>query len=91
MTIRRGLIFANPERSSFCQSGGFYFVKINKLKGIRFLRNRIGTSDCTGNLPFIKRSHQNKTAVNSDIRENKPKLKKKRGYLIGLDSNPNRF
>ena len=59
-----GTIFTNPERSCFCQSGevlfllrikwteGNSFLKI--VKGNRSLRDRLGTSDCTGNLPFIK-------------------------------------
>ena len=46
------------------------------MKGIRLLRDRLGTSDFTGNLPFNKRPDQNKTGLNSDIRDAKSKLKK---------------
>ena len=46
------------------------------MKGIRLLRDRLGTSDCTGNLPFNKRPDQNKSVLNSDIRDTKSKLKK---------------
>ena len=83
MQIRRGPIFANPEGSQFCQSGGGVLFcqsggvlilsirrgivlsrlkKINEnniVKGIRLLRDRLGTSDCTGNLTLIK--NQTKT------------------------------
>ena len=69
-----GSHFANPEGSYFCQSGGVLFLSIRRgillsrlkkttekkvVKGIRLLRDRLGTSDCTGNLPFIK--NQTKT------------------------------
>ena len=58
----------------FCQSGGVLILSIrrgivlsrlkkinenNVVKGIRLLRDRLGTSDCTGNLTFIK--NQTKT------------------------------
>ena len=53
LPIRKGLIFANPE--------GYYFIKglrqtKNKItvRGIRLLADRLGISDCTGNLPFNK-------------------------------------
>ena len=90
MPIRRGLvfanpegtIFANPEGSCFCQSGGELFLLRLKWteekrikKGIRLLRDRVGTSDCTGNLPFIK-DQTNKIDLNSDIGYTKSKLKK---------------
>ena len=54
------------------------------MKGIRLLRDRLGTSDCTGNLPFKKRPDQNKTGPNSDIRDTKSKLKKS-VKLIGVE------
>ena len=46
------------------------------MRDTRLLRDRLGTSDCTGNLPFNKRPDQNKTGLNSDIRDTKSKLKK---------------
>ena len=64
LPIRRGLVFANPEGSCFCQSGGVLILPIQRgtnllrlkwtvekiiVKGIRLLRDRLGTSDCTGN------------------------------------------
>ena len=67
--IRRGLNFADPDGSYFCQSGGvlffvnpegYYFIKGLRqieekiiVRGIRLLRDRLGTSDCTGNLLFF--------------------------------------
>ena len=66
--------FANPEGSHFCQTGGVPSLSIRRgiilarlrkttkkkvVKGIRLLGDRLGTSDCTGNLPFIK--NQTKT------------------------------
>ena len=74
LPIRRGPIFANPEGSHFCQTGGVPFLSIRRgiilarlkkttekkvVKGTRLLGDRLGTSDCTGNLPFIK--NQTKT------------------------------
>ena len=46
------------------------------VKGIRLLRDRLGTSNCTGNLPFNKRPDQNKRGLSSNIRDTKSKLKK---------------
>ena len=73
LPIRRGPIFVNPE--------GYYFLsKLKKtkeckvVKDFRFIRDRLGTSDCTGNLPFVKKESQNKTGLNSDIRDTKSKL-----------------
>ena len=69
LPIRGGPSFANPEGSYFCQSGGVLFFSIRRgivlsrlkkttekevVKGIRLIRDRLGTSDCTGNLPLIK-------------------------------------
>ena len=69
LLIRRGPNFANPEGYCICLSGGVLFLSIRRgiflsrlkkteekkiVKVIRFLRDRLGTSDCTGNLPFIK-------------------------------------
>ena len=69
MPIRRGPVFANPEGSCFYQSGGVLFLSNRRgivlsrpkkttekkvVKGIRLLRDRLGTSDCTGKWPFIK-------------------------------------
>ena len=69
LPIRRGPNFANLGGYYFCQYGGVLFLSIQKgiilsrlnktkekkiVKGIRLLRDRLGTSDCTGNLPFIK-------------------------------------
>ena len=45
------------------------------MRGVRLLRDRLGTSDCTGNLPFKKIPDQNKTGPNSDIRDTKSKQK----------------
>ena len=47
-----------------------------KVRDIRSLRDRLGTSDCTGKLPFKKIPDQNKTGPNSDIRDTKSKLNK---------------
>ena len=44
------------------------------VRVVRLLRDRLGTSDCTGNLPFKKRADQNKTGPNSDICDTKSKL-----------------
>ena len=44
-----GVLFVNPE--------GYYFIKTEEKKivqVIRLLRDRLGNSDCSGNLPFIK-------------------------------------
>ena len=64
--IRRGPIFVNPEGSDFCQSGGIPILPIRRgvvlsklkkttekkvVKSMRLLIDRLGTSDCTGNLP----------------------------------------
>ena len=64
-----GSNFANPEGSCFCQCGGVLFLSIRRViifsrlkktnekkivKGIKLLKDRLGTSDCSGNLPFIK-------------------------------------
>ena len=68
ITNPEGFCFANPDGSCFCQE------KII-VKGIRLLGDRLGTSDCTGNLPFNKRRDQNKTGLISDIRDTKFKLK----------------
>ena len=58
MPIRRGTVSVNPE--------GHYFIKglrqiVEKIivRGVRLLRDRLGTSDCTGNLPLKK--YQTKT------------------------------
>ena len=90
-TNPEGSHFANPEGSCFCQSGGLLFFSIRKdivlsrlkkttekkvVKGIRLLRDRLGTSDCNGNLPLIKKPNQNKTGLNSEIRDTKSKLNK---------------
>ena len=73
-TNPEGSHFANPEGSCFCQLGRLLFFSIRKgivlsrlkkttekkvVQGIRLLRDRLGTSDCTGNLPLIK--NQTKT------------------------------
>ena len=45
--------------------------------GNSLLRDKLGTSDCTGNLPLKKdQTDQNITGPNSDIRDTKSKLKK---------------
>ena len=90
-TKPEGSHFANPEGSCFWQSGGVLVLSIRRsivlsrlkkttekkvVKGIRLLRDRLGASDCTGNLPFIKKPNQNKTGLNSDIRDTKSKLNK---------------
>ena len=67
LPIRRGPVFANPEGSyfanpewsQFCQSGGVLILPIRRDPNFANpegsqLRDRLGTSDCTGNLPFIK-------------------------------------
>ena len=46
------------------------------MRGNRLLRDRLGASDCTGNLPLKKRPDQNKTGPNSDIRDTISKLEK---------------
>ena len=89
---RRGLNFADPEGSYFWQSGGVlffvnpegnYFIKGLRqieekiiVRGVKLLRDRLGTSECTGNLPLKKRPNQNKTGPNSYIRDTRSKLKK---------------
>ena len=59
LPIRRGTVFVNPE--------GHYFIKgLRQLeekiivRGVRLLKNRLGTSDCTGNLPLKKKTGQKK-------------------------------
>ena len=58
--IRNDPNFAKPEGSQFCQSGGVLFCqdlirqKESEIVKNRLLGDRLGTSDCTGNLPFIK-------------------------------------
>ena len=105
LPIRRGLIFANPEKShlpirtgpnfanpegpQLYQSGGVLFLSIRRgiilsrlkktkekkiVKSIRLLGDRLGTSDCTGNLHFIKDQTKKKTGLNSDIRDTRSKL-----------------
>ena len=54
------------------------------MRGVRLLRDRPGTSDCTGNLPLKKRPDQKKTGPHSDIRDTKSKLKKS-VQPIGVD------
>ena len=69
MLTQRG---PKPEGSQFCRSGGvlffvnpegYYFIKglgqIEEkiiVRGVRLLRDRLGTSDCTGNLPLKKKT-----------------------------------
>ena len=59
LPIRRGPIFVNPE--------GIVLSRLKKttekkvVKGVRLLGDRLGTSDCTGILPFTKKPSQNKT------------------------------
>ena len=53
--------------------------------GVRLLGDRLGTSDCTGNLPFKKRPDQNKTGPNSDIRDTKSELKKSVNSLVWVE------
>ena len=75
LPIRRGPIFANPEWSCFYQSGGVLFLSTRRgivlsrpkkttekkvVKGIRLIGDRLGSSDCTGNLPFIKNQAKTK-------------------------------
>ena len=55
MPIRRGTVFVNPE--------GYYFIKRLRqieekiiVRGNRLLRDRLGTSDCTGNWPLEKKT-----------------------------------
>ena len=90
MPIRRGPVFTNPERPIlpirrgpiFFNPRGFVLSRFKKttekklVKGIRLLGDSLGTSDCTGNLPFIKKPSQNKTGLSSDIRDTKSKLNK---------------
>ena len=69
LPIRKGPNFFNPEGYYFCRSGGVLFLSIWRVitlsrhkktkekkieRGIKLLRDRPGTSDCTGNLPLIK-------------------------------------
>ena len=61
LPIRMGPIFANPEGYCFfVNPEGYYFIKGLRqieekiiVRGIRLLRDRLGTSDCTGNLLFF--------------------------------------
>ena len=53
--IRRSTVFVNPE--------GHYFIKRLRqieekiiMRSVKLLRNRLGTSDCTGNLPLKKKT-----------------------------------
>ena len=46
------------------------------MRGIRLLADRLGISDCTGNLPFNKNKTTDKTGPNSDICDTKSKLKR---------------
>ena len=53
LPIRRGTVFVNPE--------GHYFIKGLRqieekiiVRGVRLLRDRLGASDCTGNLLLKK-------------------------------------
>ena len=63
LPIQRGPVFTNPAGSCFCQSGEFLLLSIRRgislsrlnmstekkaVKEIRLLRDRLGTSDCTG-------------------------------------------
>ena len=66
MSIRRGIILSKLKKTT----------EKKVVKGIRLLRDRLGTSDCIGNLLFIKKIRPNKTGLNSDIRDTKPKLNK---------------
>ena len=52
LPIRRGPVFVNPESIILSRLKKTKEKKI--VKGIRLLRDRLGTSDCTGNLHFIK-------------------------------------
>ena len=75
LPIRTGPIFANPDGSQFCQSGRVLFLSIRRgivlsrlkkttekkvVKGVRLLGDRLGTSDCTGILPFTKNQAKTK-------------------------------
>ena len=75
LPIRRGPIFVNPEESQFYHSGGALFLSIRRgivltrtkkttekkvVKGNRLLGDRLGTNDCTDNLPFIKNQARTK-------------------------------
>ena len=76
LPIRRSTVFVNPE--------GYFFIKGLRqieekiiVRSNRLLRDKLGTSDCTGNLPLKKdQTDQNKTGPNSDIRDTQSKLKK---------------
>ena len=46
------------------------------VRGVKLLGDRLGISDCTGNLPLKKRPDKNETGPNSDIRDTRSKLKK---------------
>ena len=66
LPIRRGPVFTNLGGVlSLSIRRGIALPRLRKtkeknvVKGIRFLGGRLGTSDCTGNLPFIK--NQTKT------------------------------
>ena len=71
-----GSYFCQSGGVQFCQSGGVLFLSIRRgivlsrlkkttekkvVKGVRLLGDRLGTSDCTGILPFTKKPSQNKT------------------------------
>ena len=49
LSIRRGIVLSRLKKTT----------EKKVVKGIRLIRDRLGTSDCTGNLPFIK--NQTKT------------------------------
>ena len=66
MSNRRGIVLSKLKKTT----------EKKVAKGIRLLRDGLGTSDCTGNLPFIKKPDQNKTGLNSDICNTKTKLNK---------------
>ena len=52
LTIRRGIVLSRIKKTT----------EKKVVKIIRLLRDRLGTSDCTGNLPFVK--NQTKTKQN---------------------------
>ena len=61
----------------FCQPGGYYFIKGLKyteekiiVRDIRLLTDRLGISDCTGNLTFKKdqtKTKQDRTRIFATI------------------------
>ena len=73
MPIRRGTVFVNPEGHYFIEGLRQIEEKII-VRGVRLLGDRLGTSDCTGNLPLKKRPDQNITGPNSDIRDTKSRV-----------------